>query len=120
MPICISKPSAVRCSGIAITPALLIRMSRSPSQPVGERAHRGEVGEVEPAHLGRARRSSAAALLALRGVADGEHDARAGAAERAGGGEADAAVGAGDDDGPAVEVGEDPAAVHFEEVMPSM
>ena len=81
VPICISNPSAVRCSGTFITPALLISTSTSPVQSVGEGADAGQVGEVEPADLGVAvdRRGG---LLALRGVAHGQHDVRAGARQR--------------------------------------
>ena len=71
---------------------------------VGEGVDGGEVGEVEPAHLGLAV-DGGGGRLALGDVADGEHDARAGAAELASGGEADAAVGAGDDEGASIEAG---------------
>jgi hypothetical protein len=73
-------------------------------EAVGERVHRAEVGEVEPPDLGRARdrlrRGRAARLVAHR-----EHDMSAGMAQLARGGEPDAAVGAGDDDGPAALAG---------------
>jgi hypothetical protein len=70
----------------------------------GELADRGEVGEVEPADLGRAghRRGG---RLALGDVADGEDDASAGGGERARRGAADAAVAAGDDHAAAGHVG---------------
>ena len=71
---------------------------------IGEGAHRGEVGEVELAHLGLAV-DGGGGRLALGDVADGEHDARAGAAELTSGSEADAAVGAGDDEGASIETG---------------
>ena len=74
---------------------------------VGEGVDGGEVGEVELAHLGLAL-DGGRGRLALGEIADGEDDVRAGAAELASGGEADAAVGAGDDEGASVEVGEDP------------
>jgi hypothetical protein len=76
-------------------------------EPVGELVHRAEVGEVEPPDLGQARnrlRGGRAARL----VAHREHDMSARPAQRARGGEPDAAVGAGDDDGPAALTGKVP------------
>ena len=95
-----------------MTPALLIRTSSVAVPGLGEGAHGGEVGEVEAADLARARARAAAACSPFAAVADGEHDVRAGAAERARRDQADAAVGAGDHDGAAVEAGRS-AAVHF-------
>ena len=71
----------------------------------GEGAHRREVGEVQAAHLCRAVHRRGGGLAAL-GVADGEHDAGAGARELARRHGADAAVGAGDDRRAAGHVGQ--------------
>ena len=87
-----------------MTPALLTRTSRSPSHASANARTEREVGEVEPAHLG-APLDRRGGRLALGDVAHGEHDARAGAPQGAGGGEADAAVGAGDDEGASFEAG---------------
>ena len=69
----------------------------------GERAHRGQVGEVEPADVGAARGPVAdrgGGLGALVGVAHGQDDVGAGADELAGGLEADPRVRAGDHERP--------------------
>ena len=59
LPNCSSNPSAVvNRRGGAITPALFSSMSTGVAvgeQAVGERLHRGEVGQVDAAHLERAR-----------------------------------------------------------------
>src|SRR5437764_313894 len=63
---------------------------------LGEAADRLEVGEVEPAHLDV---PLDAGGLALGDVADGEDHVRARGRQRAGGGQAEAAVRPGDDGG---------------------
>src|SRR5438552_1861301 len=72
-----------------------------PREPLRETANRSEAGEVERANLDFGGRHSVLdrerGFGALLGVAHGEDDARAGARQLAGGEEADAAVGAGDD-----------------------
>ena len=84
----------------------------------GEGAHGREVGEVEPEDLGRPgdrRRRGLAALL----VAHGEHDVGAHPRQLPCGDEPDAAVGPGDDDRVAVEVGQvggGPAVAHDERI----
>ena len=69
-----------------------------------ERAHRGEIGEVEVSHFGgtldRGRGIRPSAL-----VSHGEYDVGAVEGERADGFESDAAVASGDDDGRAGQVG---------------
>ena len=88
-----------------ITPALLISTSMSSCGLVGERVHGGEVGEVEAADLGLAA-DLGGRTFALGRVAHGEDHACVVVGERAGGFEADAAVGAGDDERAAGEAGE--------------
>ena len=65
---------------------------------VGERAHRGEVGEVEPCDLelgaGYVAAHPTRGILAARGIAHGEDHGRAGARELPRGDEPDAAAGA--------------------------
>ena len=76
----------------------------SPSHASANARTEARSARSSAAHLGAAL-DRGGGLLALGGVADGEHDARAGAAERAGGDEADAAVGAGDDERAVLEAG---------------
>ena len=104
MPICISKPSLVRALGHGHHAGVVDQDVDRLVPAVGERAHGGEVGEVQLARPRRRRPASAAISLAALGVAHGQHDARARAGELGRGGAADAAVRAGDDHGAAVEV----------------
>ena len=71
--------------------------------PLGERAHRGEVGQVELADLGRAGQvvQVGGGAFALRGVTHRHHDVRAGPGQRPCGLEAETGVGAGDHEGSA-------------------
>ena len=104
VPSCISKPSLVRLLGHGHHAGVVDEDVEVALPRVGEGVDGGEVGEVELAHLGLAV-DGGRGRLALGDVADGEHDAGAGAAELASGGEADAAVGAGDDEGASIEAG---------------
>ena len=114
VPSCISKPSAVLRYGSAITPALLSRTSSAGGRRAAPSAARRMSAE---ARRGRAppapslARGWAAADLPLGGapfvlIAAGEHDVRTVAGQRQRRLVAEPAVGAGDDDGLAAEVGE--------------
>lgn len=76
-----------------------------PVDGVGEFAHRGQVGEIEPAHLGE-RPDPIGDRLALVDIAAGEHHPRTRAGQGARGHGAEPAVGAGDDEGPALLIGD--------------
>src|ERR1035437_9913050 len=104
VPNCISKPSAVSLRGMAITPALLTRMSR-PSCSVEKSvanfpadARRGGGEPVEP-HIGGGHRLADAfeGVAALGPVPAGENDMGAGPGQRQGRLESQAAVGPGHD-----------------------
>jgi hypothetical protein len=74
-----------------------------------ELPHRVEVGQVEPAHLEAGAGLGVADLrdrpLALDLVAHGQHDVRAVAGQLSGGGQAEAAIGPGDDERAAAQIG---------------
>ena len=78
----------------------------------GERAHRRQVGEVEPAH-GEVPVEFTDRVLALGGVAAGDDDTGAGCGQGARGLQPDAAVGAGDDERRARPGAGMSAVVHF-------
>lgn len=65
-------------------PALLTRTSSGPDQFLGEGADRRELSEIERPHVGVPVDDGGDAR-ALGGVADREHDPRAGSGEGAGG-----------------------------------
>ena len=116
VPNCISKPSAVRRRGRAITPALLTSTSRPSTSRVdlaGARPHRGQVGQVErhdhglgPAAVGGVGGDELDGPGRLLGVPAGHEHPRAGPCERLGGRQPEAGVGAGDQHGAARLVGD--------------
>ena len=76
MPICASKPSAVRASGRPITPALFTRTSTVSTEPAKARTL-VEVGEIELTDFDIARHIGGG-LLGLGDVAAGNHHAVSG------------------------------------------